>query len=178
MTAKEIARRPQKIPAPGRSGHCCCRPRSAPSRASAQRRSSRRTPGWCRGANCCNRPAAECYPLGSSRQIASALSVPLSCVSQSQALLKGGGMIGALLARKALSGAFDALNRHDLPTFMASWRSDGTFHYPGDIPESGTFRARAPSKAGSAGSSISSRGSGSTFRTSVFATSSTLPVPT
>lgn len=52
-------------------------------------------------------------------------------------------MIGALLARKALSGAFDALNRHDLPTFMASWRSDGTFHYPGDIPESGTFQGKS-----------------------------------
>lgn len=51
-------------------------------------------------------------------------------------------MIGALVARKALAGAFDALNRHDLPGFMSAWRDDGTFIYPGDIPESGTFEGR------------------------------------
>lgn len=52
-------------------------------------------------------------------------------------------MIGALLAKRALNGAIDALNRHDLPTFMASWWSDGTFQYPGDIPESGTFQGKS-----------------------------------
>jgi ketosteroid isomerase-like protein len=51
-------------------------------------------------------------------------------------------MIGAIMARKALAGAFDALNRHDLTKFMTAWRDDGTFVYPGDIPESGTFRGR------------------------------------
>lgn len=49
-------------------------------------------------------------------------------------------MIGALVARKAIAGAIDALNRHDLKTFMSAWRDDGTFVYPGDIPESGTFQ--------------------------------------
>ncbi len=52
-------------------------------------------------------------------------------------------MIGTLLGRKALAGAFDALNRHDLPAFMAAWRDDGVFVYPGDIPASGTFRGRS-----------------------------------
>jgi ketosteroid isomerase-like protein len=51
-------------------------------------------------------------------------------------------MIGALVARKALAGAFDALNRHDLPTFMSAWRDDGAFVYPGEIPESGTFQGK------------------------------------
>ena len=52
-------------------------------------------------------------------------------------------MIGALLARKALAGAFDALNRHDLPKFMSAWRDDGAFVYPGEIPESGTFEGKS-----------------------------------
>lgn len=52
-------------------------------------------------------------------------------------------MIGAIMAKKALAAAFDALNRHDLAKFMAVWRDDGVFVYPGDIPESGTFRGRA-----------------------------------
>jgi ketosteroid isomerase-like protein len=52
-------------------------------------------------------------------------------------------MIGALLARKALADAFEAMNRHDLPKFMSAWRDDGVFIYPGDIPESGTFRGKS-----------------------------------
>jgi ketosteroid isomerase-like protein len=52
-------------------------------------------------------------------------------------------MIGALVARKALAGAFDALNRHDLPKFMSAWRDDGAFVYPGGIPESGTFQGKS-----------------------------------
>lgn len=51
-------------------------------------------------------------------------------------------MIGAIMAQKALAAAFDALNRHDLSKFMAAWRDDGVFVYPGDIPESGTFQGR------------------------------------
>jgi ketosteroid isomerase-like protein len=51
-------------------------------------------------------------------------------------------MIGALMARKALAGAFAALDRHDLTSFMAAWRDDGTFVYPGDIPQSGRFAGR------------------------------------
>lgn len=52
-------------------------------------------------------------------------------------------MIGALVAKKALAKAFDALNRHDLPAFMAAWREDGTFVYPGEIPESGAFQGKS-----------------------------------
>lgn len=51
-------------------------------------------------------------------------------------------MIGALVARKAVAGAFDALNRHDLQQFMSGWRDDGVFIYPGTIRESGTFRGK------------------------------------
>jgi ketosteroid isomerase-like protein len=51
-------------------------------------------------------------------------------------------MIGALMAKRALAGAFDALNRHDLVRFMSTWRDDGVFVYPGDIPESGRFEGR------------------------------------
>ena len=51
-------------------------------------------------------------------------------------------MIGALMAKKALAGAFDSLNRHDLVKFMSAWRDDGVFIYPGDIPESGRFEGR------------------------------------
>ena len=51
-------------------------------------------------------------------------------------------MIGALMARRAVAGAFDALNRHDLHQFMSAWRDDGVFIYPGTIPESGTFRGK------------------------------------
>jgi ketosteroid isomerase-like protein len=52
-------------------------------------------------------------------------------------------MIGALIARKALRGAFDALNRRDLQTFLSAWRDDGVFVYPGEIAESGTFRGKS-----------------------------------
>jgi len=51
-------------------------------------------------------------------------------------------MIGVFLARRAIAGAYDAMNRHDLSTFMASWRDHGVFIYPGDIPESGTYEGR------------------------------------
>ncbi len=52
-------------------------------------------------------------------------------------------MIGTLLAKKAVASAFDALNRKDLDAFLAVWRDDAVFIYPGDIPESGTFSGRA-----------------------------------
>jgi ketosteroid isomerase-like protein len=52
-------------------------------------------------------------------------------------------MIGALLARRGLAAAFHALNGHELERFMAAWRDDGVFEFPGDIPESGRFEGRA-----------------------------------
>jgi len=51
-------------------------------------------------------------------------------------------MIGALIARKAIAGSFNALNRHDLTKFMSAWRDDGVFIYPGEISASGTYRGR------------------------------------
>jgi len=52
-------------------------------------------------------------------------------------------MIGAIIARKAIADAFDALDRHDLDAFMAAWRDDGVFIYPGDITASGTFAGKS-----------------------------------
>jgi ketosteroid isomerase-like protein len=52
-------------------------------------------------------------------------------------------MIGALVARKAIAGSFQALNRHDLAGFMSAWRDDGVFIYPGEIHASGTFRGKS-----------------------------------
>jgi ketosteroid isomerase-like protein len=51
-------------------------------------------------------------------------------------------MIGALVARKAIAGAFEALNKHNLAQFMSAWRDDGVFIYPGEIQASGTFRGK------------------------------------
>jgi ketosteroid isomerase-like protein len=51
-------------------------------------------------------------------------------------------VIGALIARRALAGAFSALDAHDLATFMAAWRDDGVFVYPGEIPQSGRFAGK------------------------------------
>jgi ketosteroid isomerase-like protein len=52
-------------------------------------------------------------------------------------------MIGALVAKKALAGVFEAMNRHDLTRFMAAWRDDGVFIYPGSVAQSGAFEGKA-----------------------------------
>ena len=52
-------------------------------------------------------------------------------------------MIGALVAKKAIADAFEAMNRHDLAKFMSAWRDDGVFIYPGEIPASGTFQGKS-----------------------------------
>lgn len=51
-------------------------------------------------------------------------------------------MIGAIIARKAVRGAFEALDKHDLSKFMSAWQDDGLFIYPGDIPVSGMFKGK------------------------------------
>jgi ketosteroid isomerase-like protein len=51
-------------------------------------------------------------------------------------------MIGALIARKAIAGAFDAMNQHDLPQFMSGWHEEGVFIYPGEMPVSGIFKGK------------------------------------
>jgi ketosteroid isomerase-like protein len=52
-------------------------------------------------------------------------------------------MIGAVIAKKAIAGAFEAMNRHDLSGFMSAWRDDGVFIYPGEISVSGTFNGKS-----------------------------------
>jgi ketosteroid isomerase-like protein len=52
-------------------------------------------------------------------------------------------MIGALIAKKSVAQAFEAMNRHDLSAFMANWREDGVFIYPGELAESGTFQGKS-----------------------------------
>jgi uncharacterized protein len=56
-------------------------------------------------------------------------------------------MIGTLMARRNLAGAFEALRRHDLDAFLAAWRDDAVFVYPGDVPESGTFGGKVAIEA-------------------------------
>lgn len=51
-------------------------------------------------------------------------------------------MIGALVARRAIAGAFDALNRHDVQKFMSAWHDDCVFFFPGEIRESGKFQGK------------------------------------
>ena len=51
-------------------------------------------------------------------------------------------MIGALIARRNISAAFTALNRHDLDAFLKDWRDEATFIYPGDIAVSGTHTGK------------------------------------
>jgi ketosteroid isomerase-like protein len=51
-------------------------------------------------------------------------------------------MIGALLAKRALTGAFAVLNRRDLAAFMTAWRDDAVFVFPGHVPASGTFEGK------------------------------------
>jgi ketosteroid isomerase-like protein len=52
-------------------------------------------------------------------------------------------MIGAIVAKRAVADAFESLNRHDLATFMSIWRDDGMIIFPGEIPESGTFKGKS-----------------------------------
>ena len=51
-------------------------------------------------------------------------------------------MIGALIIKRMIRGAFQALNRHDIDTFLKNWHDDGTFIYPSDIMVSGTHEGK------------------------------------
>jgi len=61
-----------------------------------------------------------------------------------QLKIQGGGtiMIGAIIAKQKMSSAFDALNNRDLKAFLAAWRDDCTFIYPGDLPISGKMEGK------------------------------------
>nr|NIP81714.1 nuclear transport factor 2 family protein [Gemmatimonadota bacterium]NIQ57216.1 nuclear transport factor 2 family protein [Gemmatimonadota bacterium]NIU77387.1 DUF4440 domain-containing protein [Gammaproteobacteria bacterium]NIX46629.1 DUF4440 domain-containing protein [Gemmatimonadota bacterium]NIY10970.1 DUF4440 domain-containing protein [Gemmatimonadota bacterium] len=52
-------------------------------------------------------------------------------------------MIGALITRRRVARAFDALNRRDITAFMAVWAEDAAYTYPADLPVSGTHEGRA-----------------------------------
>jgi ketosteroid isomerase-like protein len=52
-------------------------------------------------------------------------------------------MIGAILAKRGVRDAYDAMNRHDLPAIMADWHDDAVFTYPGSVPASGTFEGKS-----------------------------------
>lgn len=56
-------------------------------------------------------------------------------------------MIGAILAKRAAAGAYDAMNRHDLPAVMAGLRDDAVFTYPDNTPASGTFEGKSAIEA-------------------------------
>jgi hypothetical protein len=47
-------------------------------------------------------------------------------------------MIGTIIARNAVARSFEAMNKHDLTTFMSPWHDDGVFIYPGEVRASGT----------------------------------------
>ena len=51
-------------------------------------------------------------------------------------------MIGVFIAKKTIANSFEAINQHNLSKFMSAWRDDGVYIYPGEIPESGTFKGR------------------------------------
>jgi len=51
-------------------------------------------------------------------------------------------MIGALIAKRKVRSAFDSLNRRDLLKFLANWREDATFIFPGNISVSGKIEGK------------------------------------
>lgn len=51
-------------------------------------------------------------------------------------------MIGTWMAKRAIADAFEAMNQQDVDRFLANWRDDAVFVFPGDIPESGTFEGK------------------------------------
>ena len=50
-------------------------------------------------------------------------------------------MIGAMLAKRNIPKAFDALNRKDMDAYLKDWAQDAALVYPGDLPGiSGTHK--------------------------------------
>jgi len=52
-------------------------------------------------------------------------------------------MIAELVIKKAAKEGFEAINQHDLPKVMSSYRDDATLIYPGEVPGSGNFKGKA-----------------------------------
>jgi ketosteroid isomerase-like protein len=51
-------------------------------------------------------------------------------------------MIGAIIARKAVRGGLEALNRRDVQCFMDAWADDAVWLYPGNLSVSGRFEGK------------------------------------
>ena len=52
-------------------------------------------------------------------------------------------MIGAILAKRGVAAAYDAMNRRALPAIVADWHEEAVFTYPGDVSASGTFEGKS-----------------------------------
>ncbi len=57
-------------------------------------------------------------------------------------------MIGAMIAKQKITSAYDALNNRDCEAFLAAWRDDCTFIYPGDLPVSGKMEGKTAIEKG------------------------------
>ena len=51
-------------------------------------------------------------------------------------------MIGAIIAKRKAHAAFDALNKRDLSSFLADFREDAVFIYPGNLSVSGRIEGK------------------------------------
>ncbi|HEY5159234.1 MAG TPA: hypothetical protein VII93_14830 [Anaerolineales bacterium] len=51
-------------------------------------------------------------------------------------------MIGALIVKRKVPAAFDAINQHDLDAFLKNYSDDAAFVYPGDIGPSGIYTGK------------------------------------
>ena len=51
-------------------------------------------------------------------------------------------MIGAIIAKSNTRKAFNALNKHDIETFMSLWHEDGSYIYPGNVSVSGAHQGK------------------------------------
>jgi ketosteroid isomerase-like protein len=55
----------------------------------------------------------------------------------------GDVVVGALIVKRRVAGAFAALNRRDLDAFLRDWSDDASKVFPGDLSVSGTFSGKA-----------------------------------
>ena len=51
-------------------------------------------------------------------------------------------MIGTIIAKSKIRSGFNSLNNHDIDTFVADWRDDATFIYPGNMSVSGEIKGK------------------------------------
>jgi len=51
-------------------------------------------------------------------------------------------MIGAIIAKRKLNSAFDALNNRDVDKFLANWADEATFIFPGYVSVGGEFKGK------------------------------------